>query len=260
MAGKRKYNPGDLIGKNNVQLIRYVEKNQHRQWKCEFKCTNCDNTFIVGLNAVSNGNSHLCEKCKHEAAKNRGKQVGKQSYYKDYTKTENPFYLFISPLEKKDNDGIRYWKIQCKKCGKFYEERPVYLISNIRRRGNNPCECWKNKKNSKGVLLIKKVLEYNKIKYITEHYFKDCLSKNNNYLYFDFYLPDYNCCIEYDGEQHFQPIEIFGGEQRFKEQQILDSIKNQYCKEHNIKLIRIPYTDYNKINYEYLKQKGAFSE
>lgn len=56
-----------------------------------------------------------------------------------------------------------------------------------------------------------------------------------------------NICIEYDGEQHFKPIELFGGEKQFKIQVENDNIKNTFCKENNIKLIRIPYYELNSI-------------
>ena len=259
MTRKRKYSEGDLVGKNNVKLIRYVEKNKYRQWKCEFQCTECENTFIVGLNAVSSGNSHLCEQCKRIASQKRGQKVGKLSTHKDYSKKDNPFYSFVSPLNKYDKEGIQYWIIKCKKCGQMYEERPVYLISETRRKGNNPCSCWKRSRESKGSLLIKQILQENNINFIQEYYFADCLSTKNKYLYFDFYLPDYNCCIEYDGEQHFKPVEHFGGQEQYKRQQLSDDIKNNYCKNNNIKLIRIPYTDYNKISLKYLTNKGVFS-
>ena len=56
-----------------------------------------------------------------------------------------------------------------------------------------------------------------------------------------------NCLVEYDGEQHFQNREFFGGEEAFKKRQHNDQIKNQYCKDNNIKLIRIPYWDFDNI-------------
>ena len=61
-------------------------------------------------------------------------------------------------------------------------------------------------------------------------------------LSFDFYLPELNAVIEYDGEQHFEPIKGRGGEEKFKKIQIYDEIKNKYCKDNGIKMIRIPYT------------------
>ena len=80
-----------------------------------------------------------------------------------------------------------------------------------------------------------------------------CGDWNVNYC-FDFYIPKSNICIEYDGMQHYQPIEHFGGEERQKEDNIRDNIKTEYCKNNNIKLIRISYLDFEKIE-EILKQE-----
>lgn len=49
------------------------------------------------------------------------------------------------------------------------------------------------------------------------------------------------CLIEYDGEQHYKPVEFFGGEEGFKNAQYRDKIKNDYCENNNINLIRLPY-------------------
>lgn len=101
-------------------------------------------------------------------------------------------------------------------------------------------------KVSSGELLVEDLLVKNKIKFLKQHKFLDC---NNNrqgtackQLPFDFYLPEYNCCIEYDGEQHFKPKQFFGGEEGFLRRQLLDKIKTEFCKKNGIKLIRIPYT------------------
>ena len=55
---------------------------------------------------------------------------------------------------------------------------------------------------------------------------------------FDFYLPNYNLCIEFDGAQHYRPV---FGEHNFEQTQKHDKIKNEYCESHNIELLRIPY-------------------
>jgi len=81
------------------------------------------------------------------------------------------------------------------------------------------------------------------IKYVVQKKFKNCINKETGYkLSFDFYLPDYNLCIEYDGEHHFRPIKYFGGEMSFKKIKIKDEIKTKFCKDNNIKLLRIKYT------------------
>ena len=91
-----------------------------------------------------------------------------------------------------------------------------------------------------------------KIFFIKQKSFNNCRNpKTNKKLFFDFYLPDYNCCIEYDGVQHFEESSLCSD--TLEERQYRDNIKNQYCKDNNIKLIRIPYTDFKILNIEYLK-------
>jgi len=100
--------------------------------------------------------------------------------------------------------------------------------------------------NSKGELEIYKYLINKNIFHIREFKFDNC--KNIFKLPFDFYLPEYETCIEYDGEQHFKIIEYWGGEKRLNQTKINDKIKTEYCKNNNIKLIRIPYTEIKDIN------------
>ena len=53
--------------------------------------------------------------------------------------------------------------------------------------------------------------------------------------------------IEYDGIQHFEPKDFFGGEESFSKLKEHDSIKSNYCMENNIRLLRIPYFQYEEI-------------
>jgi len=98
-----------------------------------------------------------------------------------------------------------------------------------------------DKKHSSGENIIENILIKMNINHIKQKRFSDC--RNKLPLPFDFYLPDINTCIEYDGEQHFKEINVFGGDDRFKNQKINDNIKNIYCLEKNINLVRIPYWD-----------------
>lgn len=86
--------------------------------------------------------------------------------------------------------------------------------------------------------IINYLIKHNII-YIPQYTFDKC--KNKKMLPFDFYLPDYNICIEYDGEQHYRPVDYFGGECGFKQRQYNDSIKTTYCQLHGIQLLRIKY-------------------
>ena len=93
--------------------------------------------------------------------------------------------------------------------------------------------------SSKGEIQIEKYLQENNIKYIRQKKFEQC--KNKQSLPFDFYLPELNICIEYDGEQHYKSIPYWGGDKYLKYIQNNDKIKTKYCKTNNIKLIRIRY-------------------
>jgi len=94
----------------------------------------------------------------------------------------------------------------------------------------------------------------NHIYFISQATFDDCVNPLTSYKFrFDFYFPNYNCCIEYDGEQHFKPVEYWGGERGFEEQQYKDKLKNNYCLSHSIRLVRIPYTEYDNLTFSYIQ-------
>lgn len=96
-------------------------------------------------------------------------------------------------------------------------------------------------RESKGEKEVKRILDLNNINYIREKKFNDC--KYIKELKFDFYLPEKNICIEYDGKQHFQPIKYWGGEKELKKIQKRDKIKSDYCKKNNINFLRIKYNE-----------------
>ena len=98
---------------------------------------------------------------------------------------------------------------------------------------------------SKGEKMIEKILNSLNIEYIQQYKFDGCELKRR--LPFDFYLPKYNCCIEFDGTQHYYISDFFGGLDKFISTVISDTVKNEYCKKNNIKLIRIPYHKINNI-------------
>ena len=213
----------------------------------------CGNYTILTMNAFNNGSTKSCGCYSKSIHKEMCAELGKKpNKGKDYTNEYNPFYIFIKNLNKKNDDTSFIWEIECRKCGKRYEEVPSQLISATRNRGNNPCPCWRD--NSKGPLKIVDILSKNSITYEREYTFDDCLSPKGKKLKFDFFLPDYDILIEYDGEQHFLP-QSFGdtkitGEDKLKQNQEYDDIKNQYCKKNNKKLIRIPYTRYKDMTLQ----------
>lgn len=136
-------------------------------------------------------------------------------------------------------------------CGEIF----TTTVSNL--FGSQQYRC---KKCSKSISVLEnkmiQLLKLHNISFKFQYRFKDCVSSITNYsLPFDFYLPDYNICIEVDGAQHYKPIDFGGGYAKslhyFYKQCLHDEIKNEYCKKHNIKLIRIPYTDISGKHIEY---------
>lgn len=121
-------------------------------------------------------------------------------------------------------------KIICPIHG-IFEQTPLNHIS--QKQGCPIC------KESRGEKEISEILKNLNIKFEREYKFEDC--RNKNLLPFDFYLLDYNSCIEFDGSQHFKLNEFFGGAEGFKKIVKNDQIKNEYCKNNNIRLIRIRY-------------------
>jgi hypothetical protein len=88
----------------------------------------------------------------------------------------------------------------------------------------------------------KKIYDYLKLNNIEFDYNKSILGcKNENNLRFDFYIPEKNICIEFDGIQHFKSIDFFGGDIEYEKTKMRDEIKNIFCKLEGIKLIRLPY-------------------
>ena len=119
----------------------------------------------------------------------------------------------------------------------FYQTPSQHLNGNI--------SCPKCKPiNSLGENFIRNFLKQNSINFIEQHSIKGCRSKK--ILKFDFYLKDYSLIIEYDGKQHF--IKGWNSDEEFERLKTNDAIKNKYCIDNNIDLLRIGYKDYKNIS------------
>lgn len=166
-------------------------------------------------------------------------QCGKESMKKSVTKHLKDFVTEARKVHGDQYDYVNYNSsgyidIICPIHGLFKVTASNHLHN---RSGCPSCQI-----NSKGELLIENWLLQNNIPFIKQHKFNDCISPHTNRrLKFDFYIPDKNMIIEYDGEQHTKPIPYFGGDQQFELIQKYDTIKNNYCIEHQIQMIRIPH-------------------
>ena len=188
------------------------------RWKC---LCDCGKIVYPTMNNLIRGHTTSCgcvkedylESCKLDII---GKQFGKLKIIEDIF---NPNYN-------------RRMVICLCECGNTH----VCSVSDLTTGHTSSCGC---EHKSKGESFIEDLLKQYNIHYIRQKRFDDC--RNKKTLPFDFYIPIINTCIEYDGEQHFSPIEHWGGEEMFKIRQQNDKIKTEYCKEKGINLIRISY-------------------
>lgn len=173
-------------------------------------------------------NNHInmkqgCPKCKHEFMR-----IKKDDFIKRANLIHNNKFDY-SKVEYLNNNC--FISVICPIHGDFSQKLNWHL------NGNGCSKC----KKSKGEIKISKILDELNINYIEQYKFNDCLSSKKRCLSFDFYLSSLNLCIEYNGLQHYKPVDIFGGLKRYNEQIHNDNIKKEYCKLNNIKLIIIPF-------------------
>lgn len=174
--------------------------------------------------------NHTCSQCNKY-------RVKKSDYVKNIIESFNG-YKFISDVYKNTSSKL---KIICPENHTF--ETTLHNFQQGKR-----CKlCYQKNRRSKGEIKIEKFLINHNVAYYTEHKFKDC--KHINILSFDFYLPEYYVCIEFQGIQHYENERQFGKNKQktFENQQIRDQIKRDYCLKNNIKLLEIPYWDFDKI-------------
>lgn len=189
----------------------------------------CPEGHISNMTFMNFKVGHRCKRC--GAIKFNERNKHSYEYVKDYI--ESFGYELIS--EEYENINAKLF-IKCPNGHIFDTTFKKF------KQGNRCRFCNETNGENK----IKTILIKENIKYISQYKFKDCRFKR--VLPFDFYLPDYNCCIEYDGEQHYIIKKYFGGYERFIDTKIRDTIKNIYCENNNIKLIRIPYWEFKNID------------
>ena len=209
----------DYIEKEGYELLskEYINNKTKLKLKCPL-----GHEFDMMFNSFKNG--YRCSKCS---------KTKKLTYNEVKKYIEKEGYKLLSDTYINNRTKL---ELKCPKGHIFYMN-----FNNFKDSGCRCPECA----NSKGETKIKTLLNNLNIKYIHQYYFDECRVRRK--LPFDFYLPDYNCCIEFDGRQHYEIVYAFGGLDGFIETKIRDTVKTEYCKNNNIKLIRIPYWELNKI-------------
>lgn len=194
----------------------------------KFKCV-CGNIDYKNQARELTRKRCCCSKCNKSAKKNTQKFISEMNEI-------NPNIIITGEYVNAETP-ISYI---CE-CGNEHKSSPSLLLM-----GHRCGHC----NMSKSEYITKEYLEDRNIEYSYDYKFDDCLYKKQ--LKFDFYLPYYKTCVELDGEHHYRPVRFKGiDEQRALEKHLytksLDEIKNNYCIEQKINLIRIPYWDFDNI-------------
>lgn len=196
--------------------------------KMFFRCK-CGNAFHTSFDEFKTSNKRQCNEC--------GQKNGNDTKFNKYEDVYEEILKTGCKLLSTEYVGVsEQLSIKCAICGESFD----CSLDVFRNKAIKACPTC-NKKVSAGERAFKKLLKQNKINFKHQHSYKDCVYKKR--LQFDFLIKDLGILVEIDGDAHRRAIDYWGGEERLKEQQIKDKIKDDYCKTNNILLIRIPYYD-----------------
>lgn len=232
----RKNNVGEKFGRLTIIDILWDEERTKAICECD-----CGNKYIGIKSDIITGHTKSCGCLQSENTS--------IANTKDWTGHISDYGIEFLYQDYMNEKGQWLWKCRCGVCGNLFTALPA----KVNNGHITSCGC---RIQSAGEECIKNFLEEKHINFVPQYTFDDC--KDIYVLRFDFAIVGNNKLlglIEYDGKQHFEPINFFGGIDGFQQTQKRDKIKNTYCTSHNIPLLRLPYTlstDEIKIKiYEY---------
>ena len=259
----QKFGEWIVLRKSDKVLIDSYNKKKI-YWVCQ--CS-CGAIFDVQGNSLRSGKSTRCRQCANQSMKSdklKNQQQNKKKIIKtkkqkikqqpnntvlnhprlkDISNTKYKYFTVIS-YHHSDTKKQSYWLCKCF-CGNNFIATKTAITHNEYLN----CGCLKTK--SKGENKIIEILNKNNINYKTEYSFSDLYDIKP--LRFDFAIFNNNNdlikLIEFQGEQHYDSNPFY------KSPQLHDQLKIEYCKKNHIKLLIIPYWDYNKIDINYLLNK-----
>lgn len=205
-----------LINEGFVKIIKIEKQNIY------LECENGHKYKQNRRNLLANKKCNICYL--------NNKTLSKKETLIKFKKIHGDFFKYDMNNYETQHSKI---KITCDKNHTFLQK----VSNHLQGKGCPIC------RESLGEKKIRLFLEEKNIKYIRQKKYKDCVYINK--LPFDFHLPDFDILIEYDGIQHFEPVKLFGGKKEFIKTKKKDKIKNEYCYNNNIHLIRIPYHEKN---------------
>lgn len=290
-SNKIYYSKGQELGANGVVFLADIENKTGRDRRAIFKCPLCGESFEASISNVKSNKTRHCgcgshpvkvgqrygrltitklipqlgKKCGHaiweckcdcgnvvqvksdNLIRGYKKSCGcllKESHEKRKKDMRGKKFLGLTPIEPVPDmrkNGGTVWKCRCD-CGNICYIRQGALGYTA------SCGCVV----SKGENQVANILESLGVKFKRQKTFKNCINpKTNKSLRFDFYLPDYNYCIEFNGEQHYHPIQYFGGEEGLYKVQYRDNLKKKFCLDNGIIYIELAYN----MSIEDMKEK-----
>lgn len=223
----------DLVGHRFGRLVVLSRSVTSAKWVC--RC-DCGNLVEVTTTHLKTGHTKSCGCLQKDITSEiRGINLNGQRFG----------LLTVEGLDiEKSTSEKKYWICQCD-CG----NRISVSTGDLRSGNTQSCGC---SKLSHGEMKIKSLLEEYNIPFEQEKSFPDCINPSTNRLLrFDFFVNN-QYLIEFDGKQHYEQSPNW---EPLEDIQRRDRIKDVWCKEHNIMLIRIPYTKLNTLAIEDLLPK-----
>lgn len=214
---------------NDYKIVNKI-KNNHTYYKCRCSCE--DKTVVtVQGNALFSGQTVSCGCLRREMSAATAKDLTGQVFGR---------LQALYPTDKRSGSTV-IWHCKCLEDGNECEVRTSDLLNGH----TQSCGCLK----SIGESNIQKILKEHNIQFEREKTYEDLDHKKYGRCRYDFYLPEYNRLIEFDGEQHYKEVNFFDA-RSLVETQAVDAIKNQYALDNGISLVRIPYWERNKITLD----------
>lgn len=213
----------DFTGRiiNDIKILG-VEPNsggagKHKKWICQ--CTLCNKKFSVQSNHLKEKKTSYCPQC----AQTRREDLTGQKF----------FHLTVDKMIYPEKYKRTLCSCTCD-CG----TTNIIVQANHLKEGTiKSCGCLR----SFGEETIAKLLSQNQIIFEKQKTFPELKYKNP--LYCDFFLPEFNLVIEYNGEQHYRPVKLYGGEEELKIVQLRDQIKKDYCINNEINYLVIRFDE-----------------
>lgn len=190
---------------------------RHKKWLCE--CLKCHKEIVCQSNHIKQRKNPFCDACNKELIED----LTGQKFYR----------LTVDRMIKTGKYSRTLCSCTCE-CG---STGIVVQANHLKSGETKSCGCLKSYPEEQIAFLLTE----NNIPFEREKRFKDLRYKNP--LRFDFYLPELNLAIEYNGEQHYKAIEYYGGEENLHATQLRDEIKKQYCMDNNIDYLVIRFDE-----------------